>query len=248
MDIITALAASGMRVRTESLDILANNIANSATPGYKADGESYDLYFGQNAWEGFNANRPAPGEMPLVRTSWTNYAQGTLLQTGSPGDLAISGPGFFVVQGETKPLYTRNGQFRVTKQGALQTIDGYAALGTDGKPIQLDPAQPFQVNSSGQVTQRGTAIATLQVVVPDVPSSFTKHTGAYFQLTDDGKTMPASDAEIRQGTSESSNVDPTEASVKLVSAMRQFEMMQKAIRTAAEMGKESVEQVAKLPS
>lgn len=248
MDIITALAASGMRARTESLDILANNIANSATPGYKADGESYDLYFGDSAWDGVNANRPAAGEMPLVQTSWTNYTQGTLLQTGSPGDLAISGAGFFVVQGETKPLYTRNGHFRLTKQGALETVDGYAALGTDGKAIQLDPTQPFQVNSSGQVSQQGAAVGTLQVVIPDALSSFTKQAGAYFQLTSDGKTMPASDAEVRQATSESSNVDPTEASVKLVSAMRHFEMLQKAIRTAAEMGKQSVEQVAKVPS
>src|ERR1700751_545019 len=119
MEIITALAASGMRARTESLDLIANNIANSATPGYKADGESYELYFGESAWDGVNANRPAAGEMPLVQTSWTNYAQGTLLPTGSPGDLAISGVGFFAVQGKTTPLYTRNGHFRVTKQGTL---------------------------------------------------------------------------------------------------------------------------------
>src|SRR5690348_8870627 len=116
MEVLTAIAASGLRSRTETLDLIANNIANTGTAGYKADGESYDLYFGEDAWDGVNENRPANGEMPLIQKNWVNFAQGTLLDTGNMSDLALTSPGFLVVQTDGGPLYTRGGHFRISKK------------------------------------------------------------------------------------------------------------------------------------
>src|SRR2546423_11402769 len=122
MDPMTAIAASGLRARMESLDLLANNVANAATGGYKADREFYSLYV---APEAANAEDP-PATMPVIERPWVDHAQGTLHATGNPLDFALSGSGFFAVNGPSGPLYTRNGNFRVSAYGKLVTANGYA--------------------------------------------------------------------------------------------------------------------------
>lgn len=246
MDPLSAIAASGMRVRTETLDALANNIANAGTAGYKADSESYDLYFGSDAWNAYDENRPMGSEMPLVKRDWTNFSQGTLVNTGNMGDVALSSKGFFVVQTDSGPLYTRTGNFRVAKSGRLETNDGYAVEGTDGNPIQLDPAKPFTISTAGEVSQDNVPAGTLKILTVDTVDNLTKRGGTYFMLSSTAKTAPATDTDVMQGKIEASNVEPTQAAVKLVGVLRQFEALQKAVRIASEMNKEAVEQVAKV--
>src|ERR1035438_10458769 len=102
MDPMTVAAASGLRSRMESLDLLANNLANAATTGYKGDSEFYGLY---TSAEGRD---PVSGEasfsLPSVERQWTDFSQGTMLPTGSPLDVAISGHGFLAVNGRSGPL------------------------------------------------------------------------------------------------------------------------------------------------
>src|SRR5882724_3645681 len=98
MDQLTATAASGMRSRIEALDLLANNISNAGTAGYKADQESYNLYFSESAWNGFHEGRPTGAEMPVIQKTWTDMSQGTLVDTGNMADVALASSGFFVVQ------------------------------------------------------------------------------------------------------------------------------------------------------
>lgn len=246
MEPLTAIAASGMRSRTETLDVLANNIANTGTAGYKADGESYNLYFGENAWDGVNENRPASSEMPLLQKSWVNFAQGTLLDTGNMTDLALSSPGFFVVQSDSGPLYTRGGQFRISKKGTLETAEGYQLQAVGGKPLTIDSTKPFTVSPTGQVVQGNTPAGNVQVVDVDSVDNLTKHGGNYFSVSPDGKMTAAANIQVVQGKVESSNVEATQSAAKLVSVLRQFEVMQRAVRIAAEMGKQAVEQVAKV--
>lgn len=248
MEALTAMAASGLRSRTETLDLVANNIANTGTSGYKADGESYNLYFGEDAWEGVNENRPADGEMPLVQNNWVNFAQGTLLPTGNPSDLALTSPGFFAVQSQSGTLYTRGGHFRISKKGTLQTPEGYELLATTGKPLQLDTTKPFTISPSGQVVQEDTPKGSLQLVNVDSADNLIKHGGTYFMLSSSGKVSPAANAEVVQGKVESSNVEATQSAVKLVGVLRQFEMLQRAVHIASDMGKQAVEQVAKVGS
>lgn len=248
MDPLTAIAASGMRSRTESLELLANNLANTSTAGYKADGESYNLYFGDSAWGGYLENRPAAGEMPILERNWSDLSQGTLLETGNLNDLALATPGFFVAQTSSGPLYTRGGHVRISKKGILETREGYPVLAAGGQPIRLDPAKPFAVSGSGQVSQDGSPVAVLQIIDVDRADALTKQGGTYFMVSASAKTAPVQDPQVLQGKVESSNVESSYAAVKLVGVLRQFEMMQRAVRIAGEMGKQSVEQVAKVSS
>jgi flagellar basal-body rod protein FlgF len=107
MDPLTATAASGMLSRSQTLDILANNIANSETAGYKADLESYNLYFGEEAWQGYHEGRAAGAEMPVIEKNWTDFSQGSLTLTGNPTDVALSSNGLFVVRSERASLHTK---------------------------------------------------------------------------------------------------------------------------------------------
>ena len=96
MDPITAIAASGMRARMESLDLLANNVANASTGGYKADREFYSLYVAPGS------AGADPGDstqtMPVIERHWTDLSQGVVQNTGNPLDVALSGKGFFTVR------------------------------------------------------------------------------------------------------------------------------------------------------
>jgi len=248
MDPLVATAASGMRSRMQTLDLLANNIANTSTSGYKADQESYNLYFGDDAWDAFNEGRPPGNEMPVVQRNWTDLSQGTLLETASPYDVALASSGFFVVTTSGGPLFTRNGHFRVSKNGRLETQDGFAVQNREGTEIVIDPSLPFKISKNGEIQQAGNTVAQFKVVSIDQSDGLTKQSGAYFQLTPAAKASELSDPEIQQGRLESSNVPPAQAAVKLVSVMRQFEMLQKAVLLASQMNERTFSEVAKIPS
>src|ERR1017187_1080753 len=122
MDSLTIAAASGLHSRMESLDLLANNLANSATAGYKRDQEFYGVYSSADADSG--GDGPVT-TLPTVQRQWTDFSPGAIETTGNPMDVAISGNGFFAVDGPNGPLYTRNGSLKVLPSGALATANGY---------------------------------------------------------------------------------------------------------------------------
>src|SRR5512133_2573533 len=101
MDRLTIAAASGLRTRMESLSLLANNLANAGTSGYKNDRECYNLYASSEAGAGENANFT----LPMVQRQWTDFSQGVLQPTGNPLDIALSGRGFIALNGAAGPLY-----------------------------------------------------------------------------------------------------------------------------------------------
>ncbi|MGA8597190.1 MAG: flagellar hook-basal body protein [Bryobacteraceae bacterium] len=248
MDSVIATAASGMRSRMETLDVLANNIANAGTTGYKADQESYGLYFGDPAWEGYDEGRPDAAEMPVLERNWTDFSQGTLLPTGSATDVALASSGFFMVDGANGPLYTRNGHFRLSKTGVLQTQDGYPVKATDGSTITLSLDSAFQITPTGDIQQNGSTVA--RVAVMDAPGGKSgERVGAgYFKFAADATPTPVTDPQIEQGKIETSNVVPAYSAVKLVTVMRSFEMLQKAVSMTSEMNRKVVEEVAKVAS
>jgi flagellar basal-body rod protein FlgF len=251
MDPLTISAASGLRARMESLDMLANNLANAATSGYKGDYESYGLYAGSESSAGLNGqlDPTRPGTLPVIERPWTDFSQGLLQSTGNAFDLALSGKGLFVVTGPSGPLYSRNGNFHVDEQGRIVSAEGYPLQSQDGTPLQVDPTKPADVSADGTVLQGGQSIGRLQVVGVQDQSSFTKVGHSYFRTQDPAaKPTPAANVQVQQGKLENSNVSPAESAVRLVSVMRQFEMLQRAISLGAEMNRKAVEEVARVGS
>ncbi len=249
MDALTVSAASGMKARLESLEMLANNLANQVAAGYKADREFYSLYLAPEAVEATGEEAATwPPVLPVIDRQWTDFSQGNLVETGEPAHLAISGRGFFTVQGPGGALYTRNGAFHLTPAGLLATAEGYAVLDRAGRPVALDPARPFEVAPDGAIRQAGALAAQLAVVDFPQPELLVKHAGTYFRPADRLAPVAASGFELHQAKLESSNVSPAEGAVRLISVLRQFEMLQRAVALGGEMNRKAVEEVARVGS
>ncbi len=244
MDLLTAIAAAGLRARMESLDLLANNLANSSTLGYKADREVYSIYLGSDAQPGSAGNLAL---LPFAKRSWIDLTQGTLQPTGDPLTVGLAGQGFLVADSPKGPLFTRNGTLQVSPKGVLLGPEGYPLRGNNGSPIRIDPARQFEIAKDGSVTQEGVTVGRLAVVRFLKTDALVKQ-GAHYLITVDPieKPVPAPDVEIHQGKAESSNVAVAEAAVRLVSVMRQFEMLQKAIALGGEMNRKGIEELAKV--
>src|SRR5437879_3024463 len=125
MDPLLISAASGMNARMESIDMLANNLANTGTAGFKADREFNGLF---------------EQELPVIERQWTDFSQGTVIPTGNPLDLALSGKGLFALNTPTGIVYTRNGSFQISKTNQLATAEGYTLRNIldQGRPIKVE--------------------------------------------------------------------------------------------------------------
>lgn len=233
MDPLLISAASGMKARMDALDMLANNIANTGTAGFKADREFYGLYQEQ---------------LPMVENKWTDFSQGTLTATGNPLDLALSGNGLFALNSPNGIMYTRNGSFQISKSNQLATAEGYTLRNTldNGNPITVDPAQPVEIAKDGTVRQGGQDLGKIEVDSPGAPA-LNKLGSTYFALADPKTPVAAASGnDVLQGQIEQSNVPVAESAVKLVGVMRQFEMLQKAMTLGSEMSKQAIGEVAKV--
>ncbi len=193
---------------------------------------------------------PSVGDSPVVQRQWTDFTQGPLVPTGSATDLALSGSGFFGINGPNGPLYTRNGSFTISPAGTLVTAEGYAVRQVGGTPIQLTGSGPIQVSPDGTVSQGNQPVGQLELDTFSDPSQLAKGAGSYFE-NPDPKSMPpavASDVQVSQGKLESSNTSAAESAARMVTLLRHFEMLQHAVKIGADMNKQAIEEVARIPS
>ena len=244
MDAISTSAASGMQARMESLEMLANNLANVETGGYKADREFFCLYTGDDA-----TSDPQTGDVstvPVIESQWTDLSQGVIRQTANPLDFAIQGEGMFAVQTAGGVRYTRNGSFRLSPSGTLTSSDGNPVLAQGGGQIAVQQGLPVEVLNDGTVQQGGQAVGQMQLVSFD-PESIAKEGLNYFAPLAGARGKPANGA-VLQGKLEQSNVGAAESSVRLVAIMRQFEMLQKAMNLGNELNRRAIEEVARVTS
>jgi flagellar basal-body rod protein FlgF len=242
MDPLTAIAASGLRARMESLELLANNIANASTGGYKADREFYSLYVAPDVDEALST-------MPVIERPWIDLSQGTIYSTGNPLDVALSGQGFLAVDGPSGPLYTRSGSLHVAPDGRLATAEGYPVRSEQGNPITIDPTLPVKITEDGTIRQEGSVVGRLAVVDFSTTAGLAKQGQNYFRVAAPTlRPSPAGSVSVEQGKLEASNTGSAEAAVRLVSVMRQFEMLQRAVSLGGEMNRRAVEEVAKVGS
>lgn len=245
MDTLTSAAAGGLQARMDSLDMLANNLSNTSTSGFKADREFYSTYVAPE----LAAQSDTEGAMPVVQKPWTDFSQGTLLNTGNATDLALSGSGFFSVNGPHGPLYTRNGNFRFSADGTLVSAEGYPVRMTNGDTLQTNSSSPIQVTGDGQISQNGNVIGQLELTEFKDQTQLNKAGGSYFSSPGaKSGASPATGVAVNQGQLESSNAQPAESAVRMISLLRNFEMLQKAAKIGNDMNMQAIEQVAKVGS
>jgi len=225
-------ACAGLRARAQALDLMASNLANSQTSGYRAQSTVFQsLVAAQSSPTPPPLNRAlndAVNEFGVLGSSVLDLAPGNFEHTGGNLDLAVEGPGFFAVQAGAGAdvLYTRNGAFRVSAKGQLVTADGNAVLGDQG-PLQL-PSGSVAIGPDGTVSVNGASAGKLRVA-EFAPGTALRAEGSSYYSAPRGSARTGTASAVRQGMLESSNVNAVTAAVALITVQREAEMLQRAL-------------------
>jgi flagellar basal-body rod protein FlgG len=224
------------------LDIIANNLANSATVGYKEENvtnQSFDNVLTikiKDASEAFN-DRPI-GNMSLgvkLGEVYTNYGQGSLRQTSNTYDFALEGNGFFTVSvtdkaGNVSTQYTRNGSFTMTKDGHIVDGDGNHLMGSGGDITIPTDAVNVVVDNTGAIYADGVYVDTLQITDFEDYDYLIKEGDTRYQALEGAVETPGN-ALVQQGYTEQSNVNVVSEMVEMISISRAYEANQKMIQS-----------------
>jgi flagellar basal-body rod protein FlgF len=242
MDNSFLVGLSAQQVLHQRMDITANNLANMTTAGFKAE----HLVMRQLS-ERPAAASDTPKDIAFV-DSWMlqrDFSSGSLSQTGNPLDVAIEGPGFFVVQTADGPAYTRDGQFSLDSNGQLVTRSGHPVMGSGG-PITLDPTKgESHISKDGQITQDGVAVGTLQVVDFKTPGGLSKIGDNLWQATDEKPTTSTS-VHLAPGMVEGSNVNAVRELTDMIEISRSYESVSKMLSNSDELRGASIEKLARI--
>ena len=220
-------AFTGLAARMQSLDVVANNLANVNTAGYKGEKEFYRAFSASLTNRRLTPLNQAVNNYGLLGGSSIDFSAGSLNNTGNDTDLAIDGSGFFDVKTPSgADRYTRNGNFSLNTQRQLVDSAGNLVQGQDG-PIIL-PNGKVTISTDGTVSVDGALVSTVKVVdfapgtelAPEGSTDFSAPAGT-------AKAAPA--AQIREGMLEASNSDPVRGTVELIDLQRNAEMMQRAL-------------------
>ena len=238
-------AYSGMQAQADALDIIANNLSNINTTGFKAEKAFFTL-LQQYSGEGIEPDTlNAAINKPVAVRGTFDLESGSLTRTYRDLDVAIEGNGFLVVDTPRGIRYTRNGNLNMNTQGILVTSDGYPVLGTENKPITLGPGK-VRIGVDGDIQLDGETVDSLKLVRFENLSSIEKE-GASLFLSRSGRDIELkSDAKIKAGYLEGSNVNPVQAMVRMISILRNFEAMQKSMSLITnDINKQAIEKLSR---
>jgi flagellar basal-body rod protein FlgF len=220
MSLYTTVA--GKYVNETTLDIIANNIANSLTAGFKAIKPVFNMVSTTTA---SGDTKPLKNSYVSLYDTYTDFSDAPVVNTGATFDMAITGKGFFVVQGPDGPLYTRNGQFTVDSSNRLVTMNGDPVLGTNGEiNITIKNGKDILVEQDGTIFLGEDSVGTLKVVDFKNENVLQPVGKSLYVNTDTAEPeITPSWYSIRQGSYESSNVNVFHEMVQMIQTMRAYE-------------------------
>jgi flagellar basal-body rod protein FlgF len=215
MDTTTYVALSGQFARDQEMAVMANNIANSSTPGFKAERMMFSEYL---------ARTPAGNAISYVTQAGNNHdmSQGPLSQTGNPLDVALNGDGWLAITTPTGTTsYTRDGHFQLDAQGELITSNGNLLQGDGGAPLVLPPnSGPVTIAPDGTVSTQQGPVGHIPVVAFANPQLMTAQGDGLYDTTE--APQPVTTTTISQGSLEGSNIQPVLAMTRLMNAAREM--------------------------
>ncbi len=250
-------ASAGMQVEQIRQDVIANNLANLNTSGFRRDLAVLEAR-GDMAIRRTNdplsadplaATRRRPigeiGTGVLINRIVKRFEQGVLKQTDDPFDMALDGDGYFTLATPNgDKIYTRAGEFTRNAQGQMCSKDGNLLLGANG-PITVPSGATFNVSKDGFVGVNGRPVDRIALARFDAPDQDLEKVGdTAFRYRGAGEP-PASTAQIAQGMIEGPNVNAVQEMVEMIAALRHYEANQKALQSQDETLSKAVNEVAR---
>lgn len=206
------------------LDVIANNLANAATPGYRKVGARFENF--------------------MELQTYTQTAQGPVRRTGNPMDVAINGEGYFRIQTDKGERYTRAGNLTVDAQGRLVTSEGWPVLGQGGI-IQVDRSN-IRIGAEGQVYDGENLVDTLDVVAfPQGTRLVHDERNLLMPADPNAFPLPSQNFTLEQGALEGANFSAVQEMTSMIETMRIFEACQKVMKTSYEEDKQVINQLGK---
>ena len=243
MDNAMYVALSRQMTLQRELNIVANNIANVDTTGFKVEGTMVKTEPSTGAKM---VDGPASLKFVIDDGVTRDFSQGVLRQTGGSFDLAIEGQGFFKVETAAGERYTRDGQFTLSPEGKLTTQAGDAVQGEGGEIVVNPELGPVAIAADGTVSQGAAKVGKIAVVTFDDLSSLSKTGDNQFRNTSNLQPQPASTARVHQGMLEGSNVNSILQVTRLIEISRAYESMARTIENSAELSRRSVERLGRV--
>ena len=225
MDATAYVTLSRQSGLMNEMRIIANNIANSGTTGFRQEGIVFSEYIKSAAHQ-------SSLSMSRAQVRNTSMEQGTLTQTNGSFDFAIEGDGFFLIETPAGERLTRAGSFTPNANGDLVTPDGHPVLGAGGAPVFVPPGTQIAVAADGTLSADGQPLGQIGIYLPSDPLDMQRQDGVMFETT--GGVEPADDARLLQGFLEGSNVNPMLQITRMVEVQRAYEMGQSFLQAEDE--------------
>jgi len=237
------------------LDVIANNVANINTTGFKSDGPLFEEYIAQTARE--NNFRLVDRSVRFVqdRGIWHDMSSGPIQQTSNPLDLAIDGEGFLAVQSPAGERYTRNGALQINAAGQLVTSEGMPVLGDNG-PITLQPGdRNIMISKDGRVSvNEGASNSTesqrgkIRLVRFARPQDLIKEGSSTFRAPEGLAATPVAQPKLQQGALEKSNVSGVVEMTRLIDITRTYTQIASLMQQQSDMRRNTIQQLAEVPA
>ena len=240
-----ALVAAGGMFYEKKLDVLANNLSNINTLGFKRDQAFRLSALKENSVQTSISGKSQNSFSILPFGTRTDFSPGPLKHTGNVLDLALNGNGFFCIETPEGTQYTRKGNFTLNKSGVLVTHEGLPVLG-EGGAIEID-GKNIVVDGKGNVSVDGNPVDTIKIV--DFPQSYVleKAGNSLFTLTDSSiAENKAEEVEVQQGCVEFSNVEAIRVMTEMIEVLRGYESYQKIIQSIDDVRSKAINDVGRL--
>lgn len=225
------LALSRQMALQTNMDMIANNIANANTSGYRAQNLLFQEYLADQDVD--TIDKEADDDLSFVynRGQYQNESQGTVKFTGNPLDIALNGPGFFGVKGPGgETMYTRSGRFQIDAGGTLTTASGDPVTDAGGATITIpEGSTEISIDDGGFVSNQDGQVGQIGIFEFDNVQELEPHGNTLYRSPNGAQ--PAQNTVIKQGMLESSNVEPIVEITRMVETLRDFQATQNLLRT-----------------
>ncbi len=246
MENTTYIALSRLDTQQRTMDVIANNVANANTDGYKAQRTLFSDYLSRQQ----SVDAPRGGDVLAYtqdRATYLDQKDGSLTPTGNPLDVAISGSGFFTVSTSAGPRLTRSGRFELMPDGKVADASGNLLLDTSGNPLQLSPADTqIRIAGNGTVTTENGPVGQIAVVTVDDVNKLVPEGGKLYRA--DTTTTPASQPRLSQGMVEGSNVQPIAELSRMIQNQREFQFVSQFVESEAQRQQNAIDKIGQAES